>query len=95
MELATPAWVFYIIAYGSRMGVRRIGSLCEGTIGQGIRIGRVWSNMWEGLRAGLMMKEEDEEILEQRQADEETGGKRRIKTETRGQIDIGEQADEL
>ncbi len=72
------------------MGVRRIGCLYEGRIGQGIRIGSTWSDMWERLRAGSMMKKQDEEILEQRRIEEETGGKKRMKSETRGQIDIGE-----
>ena len=43
MEFAALAQVFDSVANGARMLMRHVVSLCEGMLGQGRRIGRVWS----------------------------------------------------
>ncbi|CAD6591994.1 MAG: hypothetical protein ASARMPREDX12_005557 [Alectoria sarmentosa] len=78
MEFAALAQVFDSVANGARMLMRHVVSLCEGMLGQGRRIGRVWS-VWEPLRADLEDGEkEDGENLEGGKGEEEKaeGGKK-------------------
>ncbi len=78
MELAASAQVYDSVASATRIMVRPVISLCKGMFGQGARIGRAWSEIWEQLRAKLVNKEkEDEEDLEAR----EEGGKEKPKGE--------------
>ena len=65
MEFAASAQVYDSVANATRIVVRQVISLCKGMFGQGARIGRAWSEMWEQLRARLVHKDkEDEEDLE-------------------------------
>lgn len=72
MEFAASAQVFGNVADGARMVVRQVVSLYEGMIGQGARIGRAWSEVWQQLRADLSEEEKEEEgNLEEREGEEE------------------------
>ena len=60
------------VAQGASMIARQVASLCGGMIGQGTRIGRAWSEVWERLRADFMQeKKEDEGNLEEGKGKEE------------------------
>ncbi len=78
MEFVASAQVYDSVASAARIMVRPVISLCKGMFGQGARVGRAWSKMWEQLRATLVDKDkEDKEDLE---AGEE-GGKEKPKGE--------------
>ena len=51
MEFAASAHILDSIANGARFVVRQVMSLYEGTMGQGARIRRAWSEVWEPLGA--------------------------------------------
>ena len=57
MEFAASAQIFDSIANGARFVVRQVMFLYEGTMGQGVRIGRAWSKLWEPLGADLVGEE--------------------------------------
>ena len=57
MEFAASAHILDSIANGARFVVRQVTSLYEGMMGQGARIGRAWSEVWEPLRADLVAEE--------------------------------------
>lgn len=64
MELAASARSFDSVAHRARVVVRRVASLCEWMVGQGARIRRVWSEVWEKFRPDLVDEQkEDEETL--------------------------------
>ena len=57
MEFAASAHIMDGIANGARFVVRQVMSLYEGTMGQGARIGRAWSAVWEPMGEELVAEE--------------------------------------
>ena len=57
MEFAASAHTLDGIANGARFVVRQVMSLYEETMGQGAKIGRVWSEVWEPLGVDLVAEE--------------------------------------